>query len=383
MKPETDANNAIARKLASARQGARAEAKSALRALRLAITRASPAEAGLPLAVLGGTQGWCGQDDLADHLPPDDLPLLLDGPDGRIGGMCLGRAVVVAVVRQLTTGTVGEGEPPGRPFTEADAALVAPLVDDIMARAGALAASPADAACLEGYRFGARMASARDLALALEDDRFRVFSLTVQIPGTEWQGGVTLVLPDRVGAEAGADEAGGEDGPGLDRSIGAIRAELSAVMCRLRVPLARLEALRPGDVLPLAPGPFDRAELVAIDGRRIASGQLGQCDGMRAIRLGSTAPHATEGANGAGFAPADPPSGADRAASPAVTGEAEAPPPSPATGPVPDKTDEAEAFERHLRQLSPEEAAAEISRLAGLDTPDTAPDGRVAGGGGE
>lgn len=51
----------IKRKLAAARQGSRDGARSVLRALRLALARAAADEAGLPLAVIGATQGRCAR----------------------------------------------------------------------------------------------------------------------------------------------------------------------------------------------------------------------------------------------------------------------------------------------------------------------------------
>ncbi len=381
MDPKSETVNAIRRKLAVSRQGAGTDDRSVLRALRLAVTRAAPAEAGLPLAVLGGRQSHCGQDELTDCLPSDDLPLLLDGPGGRVGGLCLGRALVVATVRQLTTGSAGEGELPDRPYTEADAALVAPLVDDMLSRAAALAESPEDKGLLDGFRFGARMDSPRDLALALEGERFRLLSLSFQVAGPGWQGGLTLLLPESEAAEKPSAADG--EGPGLDRCAGAIRARLVAVMCRIRVPLARLAALRPGDVLPLGPARFDRAELVAIDGRKIACGQLGRCDGMRAIRLSPADPGAPaqvlagdgvadfDPVGPVGAAPAPPRSGSDKAA------EQPAAPERPAA----QLQDEVAAVEQHLRRISPEQAAAEISELAGLDPSDLAAAGAPAADG--
>ncbi|MFC3118480.1 FliM/FliN family flagellar motor C-terminal domain-containing protein [Jhaorihella thermophila] len=71
----------------------------------------------------------------------------------------------------------------------------------------------------------------------------------------------------------------------MERNFGAIRAELTAVIERLRLPLAQLARMQPGELLPLARGRLNQTELVALDGRVIATGKLGQAGGLRAIRL--------------------------------------------------------------------------------------------------
>lgn len=370
----TASETVMGRKLAAARRGAGGGARSALRALRLALARAAADEAGLALAVIGATQGRSTLDDLGGLLTGDRLHLLLDGPDGRAGGLSLDRACVTALVQQQTTGRVDDGDVPDRPFTATDAAMVAPIADALLKRAAGLAQAAADRACLEGVRYGARMEDRRALLLAMDADRFRVFDLTVDIAAGTRQGNLCLILPDLPDEAAGTDRKAGAV-PGLEQGFAAIRAELTAVVGRVRLPLSKLGQMQPGDSLPMTGGRLDMTDLVAIDGQPVATGKLGQSGGMRAVRLsgggepdpGAPAHRAYAGSRGR---TADKPDGAGPARSGRTAGkgaERGAADPAAARAPVPDPdTAEAEAFEEHLLGLNPEQAAAEITELAGL-----------------
>lgn len=377
MATATASDSVMKRKLAAARQGERDGTRSALRALRLALARAAADEAGLALAVIGATQGRCALENMPSLLAGDRLHLLLDGPDGRSGGFSLDRACTSALVQQQTTGRVGSGEPAARRFTATDAALVAPVVDGLMARAAALAESATDRLCLEGYRFGARMEDLRALVLALDADRFRVFDLTVEIAPDLRQGRLCLVLPDLSDGAPGEDPATAP-GPGLEQSFGVLRAELMAVIGRLRVPLSKLSRMQPGETLELTQGRIDQTDLVAINGRKVAQGRLGQTGGLRAVRLAGASPTPPETTTVAGddFAPARPATGQSTALA-RIT-----PQTAPEAQQRAAQRQESEEFERHLLSLSPEQAAMEISQLAGLTPEEDGKDGEDGDGGG-
>lgn len=358
-------HNVLQRKLAAARRGGQGNSRSALRALRLALARAAADVVGLALAVIGATQARCGTDGLAAALGGDRLFMRLHGADGRVGALAIERALVAALIRQQTTGRAeapapAPASPPPRPFTATDAALAAPLVGAVLGRASDLAEA-ADRDCLAGYGVGGPAADLRALLMGLDADRFRLFTLTVEIAGGPAQASLVLALPDDADAPgAAADAPGGALRLPRDGSFAQVRAELSAVVGRLRLPLAGLAAMRPGDMLALAEGRIDHTDLVGIDGRRIALGRLGRAGGMRAVRLGAEAAERPQ-TGGRAF---PPPRTTPAAATPAPVYPAPAPPPEP------DDDDDGDRYEHHLLSLSPDQAAAEISRLAGLSPPE-------------
>lgn len=356
----------LARKLAAG-SGTQRAARSLLRVLRLAVARTAADEVGAPAAVIGATEYRGALDELSENLPETGMPVLLEGDDGRLGGAIVDGQLVSALVQQLTTGQILAPWPDSRRFTPTDAALIAPFLDGILARLVDLVEQADDRDCVAGLRCAGMAEDPGGLLLALEDGAFRVLELSLDIGGGARQGGLVLVLSE----PAGGAESGTAPPPhprGMERNFGAIRAELTAVIERLRLPLAQLARMQPGELLPLARGRLNQTELVALDGRVIATGKLGQAGGLRAIRLRLTP-------RGEAVAPPDLPArfvkhpGPDEA-------EPQAPAPAetgPAPAPAPQEPEDEDGYHERLSRMTPDEALAEISSLAGLPEADSAP----------
>ena len=381
----TETTSVLQRKLAAGRDGAQSGGRSILGALRLAMARTAAKQCDLPLVVIGAKQMRCVHEDVGQFLSDDRLLVLLEGPEGQAGAVCLDANFVTALIQQQTIGQVGPLSGGGRAFTGTDAALAEPLIEEMLARASDLAEQPPDQRCLRGYRFGARVEDARSLMLVLEAERFRVFDLTVDIAGGQGQGAVCLVLPDLpedLDEVAGRGDKKRPTGPNMGQAFGNIRADLTAMICRIRLPLSELAAMQPDDVIPLVRERLKDTELIAIDGQCVAVGRLGQVNGLRALRLNEAPTQAGQQLPGGDdqFAtrvgPVEPeesdplivdgtlaphiPDNADLAAGqPVVADEAE----------ITRKAQEEEADVR-LQNMSVEEAAAEISQLAGLTLQD-------------
>lgn len=165
-------------------------------------------------------------------------------------------------------------------MTNTDAAVTAPFVDALIARAAALPDNAQDRRLVEGYSFGSRVESPRLLALALEEPEYRLISLTVDIAGGVRQGQIQLVLPLPVAEDASAPApapgaaAPAQAAPPVSLGDTALSLEvgLQVALTRLRLPLAHLGRLRVGDVLPLDGARFDRAEVLNPAGGRLARG---------------------------------------------------------------------------------------------------------------
>ncbi len=281
--------SALARKL-SAGQGGVDTPRSILRALRLGLARAAGDGMGLALVVIGAKQAVRAQEDVAARLNQGWLMLILGSDQGNVAAVCLDPGCVSAVVQQQTIAMVSSDPPTERAFTDTDAAMVAPLIEDMLGRAQKLVESPADMASLSGYEFTARAEDRRTLTLALVDEAYRVFDLTVELAGGSRQGEVCILLPERPPSdeEQAADIA--DTGMNLDQASGVMRAELNALISRMSLPLTALSELCVGDVLPLQDARVDRVEVLAIDRTRTAVGRLGQCGGMRAVRINEQNP---------------------------------------------------------------------------------------------
>jgi flagellar motor switch/type III secretory pathway protein FliN len=330
---------------------------------------------GLSLAVIGVTQARCRLDSLAEHLHDDRLLILLDGPDGSTGVASIDAACLAALIQHQTIGKVtGRAGGAARKFTATDAALVAALVDPMLQTVADLTDLPADRACLTGYRFGAQADDLQSLMRSLDAERFRVFDLTLDFGAGAITGAICLVLSERREALAPAVPQP-QSGLKLEHALGDVRAELTAVVCRVRIPLDELAALRPGDTVPILQGRLGETDLVTIEGRTVSRARLGQIGGLRALRLNETP--------GAMVKQFDP--GAAAFATPvAVPGAAMIDKQIrdasvEVSEPVPSATADHGASSKNLDEdeetsfadLSPEEAAIEISQLAGLPLTDT------------
>ncbi|MDU9002510.1 FliM/FliN family flagellar motor C-terminal domain-containing protein [Sedimentitalea todarodis] len=359
----SESNSAIRRKTDTNREGVSGAGRSAAGALRLGIARSAANLFDLAISVIGIRQARAEQDAIGRHLSDERLLILLDGPPGLTGALVLDRALMVALVQQQTMGRVTATPPDERPFTATDAAMAAPLVDATLERAAKLAELPADVLCLTGFRFGAHVEDRRSALLALDADVYRVFDLTLELDGGPLQGEMCLILPEpKPQAETTRDASTAQDPPTLGHAIGVARADLIAVISRMRVPLADFSKMQPGDLLPLVQERLDRIELVSITGQKVAVGRLGQAGGLRALRLNEMRTptladrDAFASGTGAKATALDDPM--------TVEGHLVDPEVDPAGVDVLSESETEEDYSG----MSPEDAAVEISALAGLRT---------------
>jgi flagellar motor switch protein FliM len=187
--------------------------------------------------------------------------------------------IEIQTIAQVTSMPIDD-----RPLTPTDAAMMAPLIDGALQRFEDNLTGHPLLPQLQGYRFGAMVEDARTAGLLLEATRYRGFRVTLELAGGKRQGEMQIILPERAPAEEEVESV--DPGPGrhADRLM-LVPAQIEAVLCRLRLPLSRVGALKAGDLLTLPADALCRAELMAGGGHRMARGRLGQINGMRAICL--------------------------------------------------------------------------------------------------
>lgn len=353
------AASVMQRKLARVVQEGTAGSRAALPALRLACARGAAAVMDLALAVIGANQRRCSAAGLRDLVPENQLMVFLDGPEGLCGGAILDSRFVTGVIQKQTMGTLLEAPETDEPryFTDTDAALSAPLLDEILERAAVLAEIPEDQRLLEGFRFGARAVDVRTLLVAMEADHYRVFDLALDLGAGISKGQMMLILPDlplSVADDPPEEET--QQSSNLGNTMLQVPAELTVVLSRERMSLGQLAALREGDRIELMPRRFDRIELAGPTGEPVAYCHLGQSSGLRAIRVNETVSDAGSAGPAAPVHPTEPPQQSDSFAPHQVPTVSEPPPPEMTDEPV----------DLDLSALSPEDAAREITQLAGL-----------------
>ncbi|WP_353472767.1 FliM/FliN family flagellar motor C-terminal domain-containing protein [Salipiger sp. H15] len=309
----------LSRKADAARRAFEARAMSPAKALRRALARSADVLWDLALVAHSVEEEHLDQDGVVAQLPPDALLILLDGPDGVVGFVTLERELVAGLIEVQTMLQVTQMPADPRPLTATDAAMTAPLLDATLERFPRFLEDHPLRPQVEGFRFGAMLEDARAAALLLDAPGYRVFRAALDLALGRRRGELRLFLPERPGARR-ADGADGAGKAGAHaQKMALLPAEMRAVLGALRLPLSKVQALRPGDLLPLTPEMLDRVTLHAGPGTPVAGGRLGQVNGMRAVRLAWP--------RGAGAGEAPPPAPRAFAADPAPSQAAAAAPP--------------------------------------------------------
>lgn len=256
---------------------------STAKALRRALSRTAEDVWSLVLVCNGVELDILDQDGVVAALQPDTLLIVLDGPDGAIGLAQVDRAVLTGVTEIQTIQQVTAMPVDNRPLTQTDAAMMAPLLDGAMAEfAENLAGNPLRPQ-FEGYRFGAMLEDARSASLLLDASEYRTFHAEIDLALGKRSGTVSLFLPDRAIAPPEPAEGAGAE-PHREAMMN-VPARLDCILSRVRMPLARAEALKAGDLISLPAAALDGVEIVAANGAVVAGGRLGQMNGARAVRV--------------------------------------------------------------------------------------------------
>ncbi len=275
------------------------------KALSTALVKAVDQHVGLEAAV-----GKCAMRtgtlaEVLETVPEGGLLVVLEGPDEAQGVMALDAALLSGVIEKLMTGALSARPSAPRRATRTDAALVADAIDGTLRQFETMLSGSGAAQWASGYGYASFLDSPRPLALMLEDTDYRLLSLEIDLEAGARTGALMLVLPaggavagasasastGAVGAAGGPTPDGGGAGDAVpwaqaleDRVMGG-HVRLRAELCRVVMPIAALEALVPGQSVPVPADALDQADILGADGRRIARGRLGQSRGMRAVRL--------------------------------------------------------------------------------------------------
>ncbi|WP_425102209.1 FliM/FliN family flagellar motor switch protein [Tropicibacter sp. S64] len=276
----------LGQKALAAQRAFEARGMSPAKALRRALSRTADVNWDLALVTQSVNIETLDQDGVVDGLNPAHMLILVDGPDGALGLVVMDREVVTALVEVQTIQQVTQMPvDPERVFTPTDAALMAPMIDGTMERFASNLGDHPLVPQIEGFRFGAMLEDARSASLLLDAASYRAFRVEIDLALGRRRGMVSFILPERPKPKRGAEEAVAM-GPGPHEEVfSRVPARLDAILARLRLPLNKAQALKPGDLVPLPQDALDKVLLTAGKGRTVVTGRLGQLNGMRAVRL--------------------------------------------------------------------------------------------------
>lgn len=285
----TDRSDVLRRKARSAREEHQARVMSPQKALRLAMARAADDLFEMALTVRMIQLDKVAQADALAAFRDDTLLMVLDGPEGAIGAASVDGAVLAGLIEMQTMGQVMSSGGDRRAPTQTDAALVAPLLDASLAGFTENLVGEVEAQWAEGVRFGARVETVRMLSLLVEVADFHLFRLHVALGENAREGEMVIALPVDVPVEP--------EGPCEDAQLcegrlslgqGAFltaEAPLNAVLHRIRMPLAEVAMLKPGQRLLIPRAALKETRLEAGTDSAARKCRLGQFNGFRAVRL--------------------------------------------------------------------------------------------------
>lgn len=256
------------------------------RVLRIALTRAAERAAGLNVTALGVSDERVALADLLARLEDGWLFLTLEGAGG--GGLfAVDRGFLAAVTEMQMRRKLSAAPPDARPLTGADAALAEPLVAAMLAEVRAAASGTALDGWVDGWQPGGRLADLRAVGLVLPERDFRLIGLSVWLGAGDRQGQMLIALPEAPSAPPEADRAAQAAvwSKALQDNVLSAPAAVTAILTRLRLPLADVQGFAPGRQIALPGVRLTAVRIEAADGRLAGRGRLGQSGGMRAIRI--------------------------------------------------------------------------------------------------
>lgn len=291
-----DTRPVLARKIeAHSGVGMRPEELSAQ--LEVALTRAVR-RAGAPMEGFGisfeGIEIALNSDlqTAIDGFPDHGLIAATEDKDGRRGLLALEHTLVDALIEVQTTGRVEETQGAPRAVTRIDEALCTDFID-LMFGALAFEGNGINGRSWpERLRYGSRIKDRSQINLLLPARGYHLLQAQVTAAGQK-TGKLMILLPTdpALARKNGKPPEAKPPRPtswkaDMLAALGPAPLALSAVLMRVDMPLAKVEALQDGDLIP-----FDRADLSAVTlesegGHVFARGKLGQIGGRRAVRLG-------------------------------------------------------------------------------------------------
>ena len=277
----------------SGKGGAAAVPLSATRAVRLALARAAERSVGLTCTVSSVGEELCDLDALTGALEDGWLIHGLERDGTLAGCLTVDPSLLAAIGEVQTTGRVQPAEPAPRVPTACDAALIAPLLSDLLREMSQTTARTTLDGWADGLTLARRIATPREAGLDLPERDYRLIRVAVELAEGARTGALSLALPvapgaveaprpARIATEAWEAEFG--------RAVRAAPARLDAVLHRFEMTLERAGSLEVGQVIALPGCTVDRVRLVAPDGRTVLNGRLGHVAGQLAVRLEEAGP---------------------------------------------------------------------------------------------
>jgi flagellar motor switch protein FliM len=284
-------SNSILRKKASdGRNEQLARGMSLAKAMRMAVAKAADEVLELAATATSVKAKMISGENLVNILDQEKMLILLEGQNGDRGGALIDVQTMGALIEQQTIGRVIPKPAQARLPTRVDAALAAPLLDDLLDRLAHNLLDEPEGIWVPGYSFGALLEDQRQLLLALTELNYHQIKVELDFGEGAKQGELVLFLPDRkVPLQPNLEgNAKPVEEIALRETVLQAPATLNAVLARVSLPYSMLQSLGPGDTIPIPAKALLEGTLEVGKSHKVARITLGQMNGMRAVRFNGT-----------------------------------------------------------------------------------------------
>ncbi|WP_226782697.1 FliM/FliN family flagellar motor switch protein [Oceaniglobus trochenteri] len=255
------------------------------RAWRLALVHGLSETAGLDVVMGNHAVRPVDPPAFADLMEDGDLAILLEGVNG-FGVALLDVQLMAALIEAQTMGRVlGRPATPRRP-TPTDGAMMADPLDRVLALFETHGEGLPGALTCQGMRFATLLTEGRQIMLSLPDEAHILTEITLALGDGKREGRLRLILPEKLPVRD--DTQGGPDPDwhrGIESNLMAARAQLSAVLTRLHLPIEQVTEWQVGTLVPLTAKSLTQIALTSCTGTILAQGRLGQVAGGKAVML--------------------------------------------------------------------------------------------------
>ena len=286
---ELDTPTALRRKLTAPANPLDSAGMSPAKALRVAVARAFEDAAELEVAVSSFKETKETLAQISQSLEKPHLIFSLKGPGAAVGLGLWNLQAVAGLIEQLITGRVVPSEAENRIPTATDAAIIRNVQNLILQKFDKELAQLSKAPPVSGFRCAGVFEDGRAVLMALEDLEYRSYQLTLDFHHGAKTAEIRLIFPwERAGASPEQANQGAAWATAWQESVHATKAAVSAVLHRIRLPLADITQMQVGGMVPIPIQAIGKVVLQGSDGQAVALGRLGQSEGHRAVRITGT-----------------------------------------------------------------------------------------------
>jgi flagellar motor switch protein FliM len=260
-------------------------------ALRLALAKAGNEVLDTRLLITSIDETRVGLKDFLAQIDEHSVILLLNGLHGDHGVAIVDAPLLAGIIEAQTTGRVTGQTAKVRTPTRTDGAMCKTVLTRALTLFSTMLANEPGTCGMQGYMAGRQISGAHRLELELDDIRFRLFSLAIEM-GDNVKSGTLRIAFDEAAGMARPDCGGttAQNSPRewaakLDHAVMDGTVEISAILYRTHKPLAEITALVPGSVIELPLSAISELALEGVNGTVFSTARLGQRYGRRAVCL--------------------------------------------------------------------------------------------------